>query len=92
MLNVPQIIGFLLAGFSVLFMLWFLTNLIRESYAEYRRHARRPLSDIDSWPARTFSPRAPSSSARVPHNPDRGALRPMPQFGQSSRSLHSASR
>ena len=92
MLNVQQIIGLFLATFSVCFMLWFLGNLIRESLAGYRRHSHRPVPETDSWQVRTFSPRVPSNSVPVPHNPDKGALRPMPQFGQSSRSLHSASR
>jgi hypothetical protein len=89
---------------SVAFLLWFLGNLIRESRAQYRRHAHRPVCEVDTWPVRTFSPQAPSSSVLVPHNAGKSALRPLPQFapepapkfapqfGQSSRSLHSVSR
>jgi hypothetical protein len=81
---------------SVAFLLWFLGNLIRESHAEYRRYARRPVSEVDSWPVRTFSPQAPSNSIRVPHTAGKSALRPLPQFapqfGPGSRSLRSVSR
>jgi hypothetical protein len=92
MLIVQQIAGLILAGFSVFFMLWFLTNTVRESLSRYRRHSRRLVPEAASSPVRTFSPQAPSNSARVPHNPDIAARRPLPQFGQSSRSLHTASR
>ena len=92
MLIVEQIAGLILAGFSVLFMLWFLANTFRESLSRYRRHSRRPAPEMDSRPVRTFSPQVQSNSGRAPHNPDKGALHPLPKFGQSSRSLHTSSR
>jgi hypothetical protein len=92
MVFVQQLAGLILAGFSVLFMLWFLANTIRESLSRYWRHSRRPVPREVFSPVRTFSPQIQSNSGRAPRNPDKGALRPLPQFGQSSRSLHSASR
>ena len=92
MLNVQQIIGLLLAGFSVTFMLWFLGNLIRESRSRYPRHAHPPVEGAESWQFRAISPQVPNSSVRAPHNSGKGALHPAPQFVQSSRSLRSASR
>ena len=100
MLNIQQIVGLLLAGFSVTFMLWFLGNLIRESHNRYQRHAHPPVEERDSWRFRAISPQVPSSSVRVPHSSGKGALRPEPDFaprfapplGQSSRSLRTSSR
>jgi hypothetical protein len=87
-----QIIGLTLAASSVLFMLWFLQGLIRESRTRYPRHAHPPVNEAVSYPPRTFSPQAPSSSANTPHSPDRGAHATSPQITERSRSLHIASR
>ena len=96
MLIVQQIAGLLLAGFSVSFMIWFLAGTLRESRSRHRRDAHIPVEAADSWQAATFSPQVPSRSVSAQRNPDKGAPRPQPlpapQFGQSSRSLHSASR
>jgi len=92
MLIIQQIAGLILAGFSMFFMLWFLTNTVRESLSRYRRHSRRPVPEAEYSQVKTFSPPVQSNSGRAPHSPNKGAPRPLPQFGQSSRSLHTASR
>jgi hypothetical protein len=96
MLIAQQIIGVLLGGFSALFMLWFLANLIRDSRSRSRRRAHPPVEAADSWQARSFRPQAPSTSAPVPSRPERVVPRPEPQFGppfgQSSRTFSGASR
>jgi hypothetical protein len=92
MLIAQQIIGLILAGFSVAFMLWFLVNLIRDSRARYPRHAHPPVEESQSWQVKTFSPQVSSPQVRIPQSPVNGGLRPVPSFGQGSRSPHVASR
>ena len=92
MLIVQQIVGLIIAGFSVLFMLWFLSGLIRESRTRYRHRVPPPVANADSWQARALGPQAPISSVGGPRNSGKGALRPEPQFGQSLRPLHTSSR
>jgi hypothetical protein len=78
------------------FMLWFLAGTIHDSRNRYQRHAHPPVEELDSWPVKTFSPQAPSSSVEPQRNSSKGALRPepqfAPQFGQSLRPLHTSSR
>jgi hypothetical protein len=89
---VQQIIGLVLGGFAVFFMLWFLGNLIHESRTRYRRHAQPSVAETESWQFRTLGPQVPSSSAGVSSSSSKGALRPLPQFGHGSRFPHIASR
>lgn len=92
MLIVQQITGLILAGFSVVFMLWFLVNLVRESRISHLRDARPPIEEPDSWHVRNPGPQPPSSSIRAPRSSGKLDHRPEAQFGQSSRSLRTANR
>ncbi len=92
MLIAEQITGLILAVLSVLFMLWFLAALIRESRTRYPRYAHPPVEETNSSQLWNPSPLVPGSSVPDPRNPGNGARRPVPQFAQSSRSLRIANR
>jgi hypothetical protein len=91
MLIAQQIFGLFLAGFSGVFMLWFLANLIRES-RRHPRHANLPVEKSASGQASFVSPQVSSRPARVVQTPARPAPQAMPTFGQSARYPHIASR